>query len=211
MLILEPTIEFEPWVWMGEKAHKIIGTTQWDSYWDNYLKTLGLKPVYSGSWFLSVDAINDPEVIKKVVTLSCNDDFSLENIENRFSPLTGGYMLFKNNDVLFEPQCCCDLGDLRYWKQLTSLASENWHNLLMGHAMTHGRKIGDHIEVKEVPEYGNDEPIIEKVNQNELRIALSKAEQKIIAFQKKIIPVINEIINNDEIAIKISKKLTGQS
>ena len=210
MLILEPTVEFEPWVWMGEKAHKIMGTSQWDSSWDSYLKTLGIQPVYSGSWFIAVDAINNPEVIKKIVSLSCNDDFSLENIAERFSPLAGGYMLFNNNDVLFEPQCCCDLGDLMYWKQLTNLAAENWHNLLMGHAMMHGRKIGDAIEIKEIPEYGNDEPIIEKVNQNDLQMAISKGEQKIKAFQNKIIPTINEIIKDDELSIKIAKKLTGQ-
>ncbi|WP_378176684.1 hypothetical protein [Aquimarina sp. SS2-1] len=211
MIVLEATVEFEPWDWIGEKAHKIIGTTEWNSYWDDFLKTLGIKPAYSGSWLISIDEINKPEIIKKIVTLTCNDDFSTENIDNSLPPFTGGYILFDNNKVLFEPQCCCDLGDLDYWKELTSLESENWHNLLMGHAMMHARKVGDNLEIKEIPEYGNHEPIIEKVNQSDLRIAISKVEQKIKSFEKTIFPIINEIYNNDELSLKISKKFTGQS
>ncbi len=210
MILLEPTVEFEPSDWIEEKSQNVIGTDKWNNYWNDFLKELGIKPTYSGSWFISVDEINKPEIIKKIIELTCTKDLSLDNIDNNLAPLTGGYMLFENNKILFSPQCCCDLGDLIYWKELISLESENWHNLLMGHAMMYARKVGEDVEIKEIPENINFEPIIEKVNKNDLQIAISKAEQKVNLFKKKIVPIIDEMFNNNELSNKISEKLIGQ-
>ncbi len=208
MIVLEPTVELEPWDWVGEKAHKIIGTSEWNSYWDGFLETIGIKPTYSGSWFISVEQINQPSNIKKILNLP--DDLSINNIDDCLMPLLGGYMLFENNNILFEPQCCCDLGDINSFKELIDLKSENWYNLLMGHGLMSARRIENIIEIKEVPEYAGREPIIEQFEYKELHKAILEAEQKINVFREKIEVIINEIFNDTELSNKIARRLSGQ-
>ncbi len=210
MIRLEPTIEFAPWDWIGEKAHDVIGTPQWNTYWDKFLSTISIVPTYSGSWYISVDEIKQSETIQKILQIPSNNELPINDIVKKLTALTGGYMLFENDKVLFNPQCCCDLGDLAYWKELIDLKSESWHNLAMGHAMMYAKKEGDDIVLKEVSENINYQPIIEKVDQNHLQMAILTAEQKVSAFKKRIVPVVNKMYNDPKLSNIISEKLTGQ-
>ncbi|WP_459211932.1 hypothetical protein [Aquimarina rhabdastrellae] len=213
MLRLEPTIELKPWDYLGDKVHKIIGTDSWKEYWDNFLKTINLIPVYSGSLNIAINQIEDVEVIKKIANIAINDGLSINDIYEKTIPLEGGYVLFENDKIVVMPQCCCNLGDLNYWKELASIASTDWYNLSMGHALMYGRKTEDEnvIEIKEVAEYGDYEPIIEKVNKKDLEEALVVAEQKVEVFENKFVLYLDDILNDHELSIKIGKKLLGKS
>ncbi len=214
MLVLEPVVEFAPWDWIGEEAHELIQKENWKKYWDTYLQTLGVKPTHSGSWFVSVNEINHSKTLEKLIKLYLKPDkFSIKELQSdaiRFSAFIGGYMLFKDEKILFEPQCCCDLGDLYEWKKVGEIDTAEWYNVLIGHALMYVRKVNNQIEIKEKFEYGNKEPILELVDIDELVLATSKAEKSIFTFKEKLIPVIDDIVGNHTLTKRLSGILVGR-
>jgi len=219
MLILEPTIEFEPWQWVGESAHEKIGTDEWNDYWTQHLSDIGIKSICPGAWFVSINELSSFQLLKKLVLLVLNesgvigfpdsDGEETDDDSDRLMPFTGGYVLRSNDEILFTPQCCCDLGDLEYWEEIVEISSIDWQCIVMGHAMMEARRVGEKIEIRENHEYGNHEPIFELVDVLELRSAVRTAENKISHFKEKLVPVLMDIFDDELRAINISQIVSG--
>ncbi|MEJ2612409.1 MAG: hypothetical protein P8179_20685 [Candidatus Thiodiazotropha sp.] len=179
----EIEVEFEPWHWAGDQTHKIIGTEQWNNYWSEFLNEIGICPIHPGSWNIPISILQEPYLLKKLISLNLNrlgivgfpDSNDQDDITERLLPFNGGYILWNGNNVLFKPQCCCDLGDINYWKEISGSQESKWHRLSMGHGMMEVRRQGRFVEIKENPEHINHEAIIESVKVAELNIAIDLA------------------------------------
>ncbi|VAW76008.1 hypothetical protein MNBD_GAMMA12-2675 [hydrothermal vent metagenome] len=217
MLILQPVVEFEPWDWVGEQAHNIIGTKQWNKFWDGYLATREVQAVWPGSWHIATPQLEKREVLEQMLKITleslglvCFPDTNGEettDFKDRLTALSGGFILRTSEKVLFTPGCCCDLGDLTYWQDISLTTSNEWQFSAMGHATTEVRQSGDKLEIRENPEYQCRDPIIELIDRQELCDAISVAETEMMRFVDRVMPVLLDIIGNREMATEVAKVL----
>jgi hypothetical protein len=218
-ILLEPTVEFEPWDWAGEQAHEIIGTERWIKFWSDFLTEIGTRPSHPGSWYIPVSSLQKPKLLEQLILLTLNgsgivgfpdsDGEEEDDITERLLPLSGGYILWKGDKVLFEPQCCCDLGDINYWQEIAGWQEFEWYRLSMGHGMMEVRHQGKFVELRENPEYINQEAIIESVKVTDLNIAVDLARETIFSFKERLIPVLYGIIGDQKRSIRIADMFAG--
>ncbi|QNR23859.1 hypothetical protein [Croceimicrobium hydrocarbonivorans] len=105
---------------------------EWDEYHLKCLKSAGfsesLQAIEAGSSFFALAELSDAD-LKKIV-LDYTEDYR-KGLENRdeIVPFYGGYILELGARKLLYPQCCSDLGDIQYWKDLSmsKISFENGH------------------------------------------------------------------------------------
>ena len=219
MLLLEPTVEFEPLDWAGEPVHKIIPTERWVEYWADYLNGLGIQPSYPGSWYISVSILQEPQLLRRLMLLVLSgsgvvgfpnsDDEEVDDDAECFMPLNGGYILRKAENVLFTPHCCCDLGDINDWQEIAEWQGTEWHCLSMGHAMMEVRRQGVQVILRENSEYRNCDPIIEILKVSELKAAIDSARETLVSFKERLVPVLFDLLRDQERSTNLAKLFTG--
>ena len=95
----------------------------WDKYNNESYKKAGfiddLKPYLAGSSFYRLSEITDNN-LKKLVTDHTQELRDGKYESEQASALFGGYVLRIDGQDKYFPQCCGDLADLQYWKNLAS-------------------------------------------------------------------------------------------
>ena len=110
---------------------------EWYRYWLDSLADsgiTGLMPVERGSWHVPTREFTDPALLRRVL------DVIFQNLaEAGFSidlecmPLLGGLALRSQSQVLVEPGCCADLGDLAGWRKAVDYRQVEWQSVSNGH------------------------------------------------------------------------------
>ncbi|CAM1346815.1 hypothetical protein BA195_13965 [Tenacibaculum soleae] len=97
--------------------------TEWDDFNHKSYKKAGFKdsfkPFDPGASIYSIDLISD-ENLNKIVVDHTEELRKAEYDREQASPLFGGYVLEINGEKLFYPQCCGDLGDIQFWRNISN-------------------------------------------------------------------------------------------
>ena len=96
---------------------------EWDDFNNKSYKKAGfkdyLKSFDSGSSLFEIELISDDN-LKKIIIDHTEELRKGDYDQELASPLFGGYVLEVNGERLFYPQCCGDLGDIQFWKNISN-------------------------------------------------------------------------------------------
>ncbi len=192
---------------------------EWTEYWYKCLADSGIKnlqPIKTGSFFVDLDTIDDEElaiIVKKEIEKISEDlsEEELSNLEESVHCIEGGIVIIDENNVIIEPRCCTDLGDLSGWEDIFSKEENNWEQLWIGHPWIYYKKTTEFIEFSAYTELNlSDFYDIKAVNRfptQWLRNEIDKAKISRARLEKRVLEILLEMnINNP---INIAKILTG--
>ena len=183
----------------------------WYRYWLESLADsgiTGLMPIARGSWHVPTRCFTDPALLRRVLevifqTLS-EGGFS---IDLECMPLLGGIALRYQSQVLVEPGCCADLGDVVGWRRAVSYRAPEWQNLSNGHPWISVRYDAPRLILSE-PHEGWSPPTARwAVCPDQLRDAVGAAEVEMERFAGQITSAMPTGYAVD--AYQLGRKLAG--
>lgn len=96
---------------------------EWDDFNNKSYKKAGFKDLFKpfdiGASLYEIEVISDDN-LKKIVVDHTEELRKGEYDRDQSSPLFGGYVLEINTERLFYPQCCGDLGDIQFWRNISN-------------------------------------------------------------------------------------------
>lgn len=124
-------------------------------------------------------------------------------------PLSGGLALHSGGDLLEEPQCCGDLGNIEDWREAAAYRGGEWQMLWIGHPSMSVR-FGDGLLYLSDP-HEEQQPVARyHVSPDELAKAIAEAVVELEAFALRLRPVLVAEVGADA-AGWISRLLAGLS
>ena len=120
---------------------------QWNEFWRRCLsdKNLGnLCAIRKGSWLVDIETINDNE-LEEILRNELNK-IGLEDFKDRVSIICGGIVVEEGDDLLIEPTCCGDIGNIVEWEGIFESESNDWTQLWIGHPWLFYRKENGYVE-----------------------------------------------------------------
>ena len=139
---LIPVLKFEPFRFAVEGRSSPSGyyenmPEEWYRYWLESLADSGvteLMPVEKGSWHVPTREFTDSAVLGRVLeVIFQNLSERGLSIDLECLPLDGGLALRCQSQVLIEPGCCADLGDIAGWREAVGYKKGKWENVSNGH------------------------------------------------------------------------------
>lgn len=206
---LIPVLELEPSLYA--KQHREIPESSerdaWHSYWKESLADSGienLEPYEHSSWLVPLDSILEPQIIAAVLnqhlglTNTRSQDTSL-SLDERISPLPGGYILEIDENTKIRPQCCGTLEDLHNWKHALQSSGADEQTLWIGHPWLMVSSVAnEHLRLRETVEYGEPIDLIDiQVEKKNLEQAIQWAEAKLIDFGNRLRPVLKDFFPHE--------------
>ena len=163
----------------------------WDDFNHKSYKKAGFKdsfkPFDPGASIYNIDLISD-ENLNKIVVDHTEELRKGEYDREQASPLFGGYILEINGEKLFYPQCCGDLGDIQFWRNI-SIGKESFYE---GHPAPIVKFDNDEIvfdlNVQEFDEEFTPIPKrrIFRIKKEELKKAIKETELILEKFSNRI-------------------------
>lgn len=119
--------------------------------WENYNRLCNqlagysdaLKPYSEGSSFYSIDTISNADltlIIRNELIEQLTD--KAYEVEDVLAVFMGGYVLNIDDQDIYFPQCCADLGDIELWQDLVNGQTEYF---FAGHPSPKVIDKGDHL------------------------------------------------------------------
>ncbi len=172
---------------------------EWDEFNNESYKKAGFKgsfkPFDPGASLYEIGLISDDN-LKKIVVDHTEELRKGEYDREQASPLFGGYVLEINGERLFYPQCCGDLGDIQFWRNISN-GKESFYE---GHPAPivkfENEEILFDLSVQEFDEEFTPIPErrVFRFNKEELKKAIKEAELTLEKFANRI-QAINESEN----------------
>ena len=111
---------------------------EWYRYWLESLANsgiTGLMPVERGSWHVPTTEFTGPLMLGRLLeVIFRNLSEAGFTIDLECLPLDGGLALrCRSQNVLIEPGCCGDLGNVASWRKVVGYRQAQWHPLWIGH------------------------------------------------------------------------------
>jgi hypothetical protein len=140
---LIPVLQFEPSAFAADDRPGPSGLVkdipeEWYRYWLECLAEsgiTGLVPIQRGSWHVPTREFTDLAPLRKVLEVIFQ-----KLSENGFvdqpdgTALLGGLALrSQSQNVLIEPTCCADLGNVADWRKAAAYRQAEWQTLWIGH------------------------------------------------------------------------------
>ena len=126
MLRLVPVIELgyaDEGVETPERGPYWEYPADWDNFNNESYKRAGFKdaftPFDAGSSLYEIEKISDDN-LKKIVLDHTEELRNGEYDRDQASPLFGGYILEIYSEGRFYPQCCGNLGDIQFWRNISN-------------------------------------------------------------------------------------------
>lgn len=142
-LRLVPVLELEPWRFSTSDRPSPSGTgpempEAWGRYWLDCLADsgiTGLSPLRPASWHVPVHELGDQETLTKILRSLARDRSGIEAPadDEDVPALDGGLALFSEGELLVEPTCCSDLGNISEWRYAAGYRQPEWRMLWIGH------------------------------------------------------------------------------
>jgi hypothetical protein len=138
---LIPVLELMPMTFAAQARSSPIGGSQeaWHQYWSDALADsglTGLMPVRRGSWHVPTTEFADQTILQKLLAAIFHEWGGIGALSDPDGKpvLNGGLALrCTTPDVLIEPGCCADLGDVANWMEAANYRQADWHMLWIGH------------------------------------------------------------------------------
>ena len=184
----------------------------WYEYWVQCLSdsNLGhLKPVNKGSHLVEMSTINERDleiILKKKLTEVDMDDY-----EEQVGRLIGGIVAKLDDEIIIEPQCCSDIGNLYEWEEIFETEKNVWKNLWIGHPWIFFRRINGQIEFSDYIERNLEDIDEMKIKctmpENKLKVDLVNMRMQQNLLGEKIYRVLDKMKVGH--ALEISKIMSG--
>jgi hypothetical protein len=141
---LIPVLELMPITFAAQARSSPSGTPldvpdQWDQYWLDSLADsgiTGLTPLQGGSWHVPTAEFVDQTILQKLLVAIFDEWGGIEALSDPDGkPVLNGGLAVRcpTADVLIEPGCCADLGDVANWMEAANYRQTDWHPLWIGH------------------------------------------------------------------------------
>ena len=203
---LIPVLELEPGLYANQKREipESSDSEAWHTYWKKSLANSGienLEPYEYNSWFVPLGSIFEPKIMAAVLdqrlslTKIRSQNTSL-SLEERISPLPGGYILEIDENTKIRPQCCGTLEDLHNWKHTLQASGVDEQMLWIGHPWLMASSVDSkYLRLRETVEYGEPIDLIEvQVEKKKLEQAIQEAETVLLAFGDRLRPILEEFL-----------------
>jgi hypothetical protein len=168
----------------------------------------GLDPIAPGSWHVAVRQLIDVQTLERV--LEAHFRSYSDPDEPIGMPLSGGVALLTGGQVLLEPGCCSDLGDLANWEAVATEVWDGSRDLWTGHPHPLAQLLGARLLLTDAtddpaePRYSLDRP--------GLVAALVVAQEERVAFGERLLPIVRRRFSvSDELARPMTTRLVGIS
>ena len=166
-------------------------TNIWDTYHQNCYEKAGfvdkLIPYIKGSHFYKLEEISTKNLTKIIIDLT--EDLRNGTYERTdICGISGGYVLQVNGIDEFFPQCCGELSDIAFWKNITNCKNSYYE----GHPAPQC-KFEKNLIILDFTTEEFDEPFQPpvncdkiKLNINELKNAVQKVNTQLKNFEKRL-------------------------
>lgn len=167
---------------------------EWAAYWRKNLKNVGFedefKPYALGS------AYYDPKFIteRSLTRIACDHTEEFRDGEyerDEISCFYGGYVLRVNGEDKFFPQCCSDLGDIRFWESIAQ-GQDSYNEGHPAPELIFGRDeitldftVADYDEAFVPPP---PETIL-KIDRKILQLAVEEAQSELMVLARRLIRI----------------------
>jgi hypothetical protein len=182
---LIPVLKFEPFRFATEGRSSPSGVyedmrEEWYRYWLESLADsgiTGLMPIERGSWHVPTSEFTDPALLRRVLEVIFQNLLEAGfSIDLECLPLDGGLALRCQSQVLIEPGCCADLGDVAGWREVVGYRAPKWQPVSNGHPGVLARYDAPRLILSE-PQEGESSPTARwAVCPDQLRDAVVAAE-----------------------------------
>ena len=185
---------------------------EWGRYWSESLADsgiTGLRSLRPGSWHVPTSHLVDAPTLEKILRAIMRDRGGLEALSDPDTVfvLDGGLALRCDTEVLVEPTCCSDLGNLTDWREAAGYRGMEWTLLWIGHPWLSVRS-EDGLLVLSGP-HESDSPVGRwAVSPDELRRALTAAEAGLEDFARMLERALMSLGSGDR-AEGLARRLTG--
>ncbi|NHA06419.1 hypothetical protein G7092_21595 [Mucilaginibacter sp. HC2] len=194
---------------MPEKSPYWTYPVLWDNYnAANYIKAGfkdKFKPYLPGSTFYTLSSLSEGN-LTKIIKDRVDDITKNKYARTEVSPLNGGYVLNIDDVDVYFPQCCGDLSDINYWKELVF---NNQLSFFAGHPEPQLEIKKDTIifdfEVGEFDEHFVPPPAYNKIEVN--KVALKAAIEHVNAELHRFADTIRKISIAEQLDIPDIDKL----
>jgi hypothetical protein len=191
---LIPVLKFEPYNFgvddrpMPSRPYKDM-PEEWYRFWLESLADsgiTGLMPVERGSWHVPTSEFTDPAVLRRVLeVIFRNLEEAGFSIDLECLPLDGGLALRCQSQVLIEPGCCADLGDVAGWRRAAGYRRAEWENVSNGHPWVSVRYDGPRLIISG-PHQGEPPTPRWAVHPDQLQFAVVAAEVELDRFARQV-------------------------
>lgn len=192
---LIPVLELEPSKFGADGRSGPSGSyTQmpeaWHRYWSDALadaEITGLMPIQMGSWHVPASAFADIALLGKVLE-AIDRNLSAMGLSGELDslPLNGGLALrCQSQNVLIEPGCCADLGNVADWREVVGYKGAEWRVLWIGHPWLSARYEAPRLIISG-PHEGEDPAARWSACPDQLQAALVAAEVELERFAGQI-------------------------
>jgi hypothetical protein len=191
---LIPVLELEPFRFAAEGRSSPSGVyedmpEEWYRYWVESLADSGISglvPVARGSWHVPTSEFTDLARLRRVLEVTFqNLEEAGFSVDLECLPLLGGLALRQSQNVLIEPGCCADLGDVAGWREAVGHRRTEWRSLSLGHPWVSVQYRAPQMIISS-PHNGNFPTARWAVCPDQLRVAVVAAELELERFAGRI-------------------------
>jgi len=198
---LIPVIELVPQSYANNRAHFAGNSSdieEKEAYNKACYRDAGLEmiePVEKGSWLFEIESLSDEylKIIFRIIFNEAAENFnSIKEILDEpieYAPfISGGFLLWINNEIKSRPGCCCGLESISDWE---SAARGDEGEIWTGHDkddLVFLSSSNDNFVLK----VGNNEF---GLNQSLFQQAVATAKNSLTNSMKRISPILDEILD----------------
>jgi hypothetical protein len=192
---LIPVVELEPFAFATSDRKHPSSTgpdepQEWSQYWYDALAdsgVVGLTPLRPGSWHVPVAAFTNPVVLGQFLEVEIRRSDGIEALTDpdQWSTLSGGLALCSGGEVLIEPTCCGDLGNLSDWRNAVVYRQADWMMVWIGHPWVSVRFDLDQLIFSE-PHESNPSNARWAISPEILDKAVTNAEVELEVFARRL-------------------------
>lgn len=112
---------------------------EWHRHWSDCLADSGLsglRPIRCGSWHVATAEFADATRLRRLLQSAFRDIGGIQALcdPDHRAPRNGGLAFrCRTQNLLIEPGCCADLGNLTGWQAAVAYKGEAWQELWIGH------------------------------------------------------------------------------
>lgn len=217
-------LEVEPYHWSQRQLPSVDPARECREIWHAFFQEcmadagiLGIEPIQPGSFFVDAFSVVKNELIVRMIQEELEEsDFPSEDGQedlcdiDTVSAFSGGYAIVSGDNVLLEPQCCCDFSNLDNWKQVLLEQPKNG-TVWIGHPEAEVSFINNVVTIKEGWEYPPPPDYLAEFSfhYNDLKKAIIQAEKDKKILLKQVHSQVGKLVANHKLAQKITFQLMG--